>query len=194
MKKLITLILVLSFILSLCACGANSDKKKEKDPTIVMPYGLVFGMSYDKIVEVYNSSPSNTFKLTFPELEGASNNNGSYVATPTLVIADINAFFGFSEDIIFYYPREMYSFNEDKKLYEYYIGGTLKSESEAETVFNAMTGYYSQQLGKEALYNETASELTATIKTDSISVSFHYMIDSGTVLAVVHSHDYELGK
>ena len=181
MKKLVALLLVTVLMLT---CLAGCGKKENW-----MPYELEFGMTYDEAKEAFADMPA---------LEAADANDGYVTESPySLEGEEINAYFKFLK--VSSFPTYSFSFNEDKKLYEFYCFNSYSSvqdnpEKLAEDLFNSYVEFYNEKIGTKAEENEYSDGLEAVWKTETVEVSVHLLVrdDGGFIVySVVHNNEYD---
>lgn len=198
MKKVLSILLVsISLMFVLCGCGDEVKNTKEtvkNSYNELLPFELKFGMTYDKAKETYKD---------FPELEGASTNNGyltkenitlDYEDHKELFGIDLNDFYEEYDGIIIFDPECGFSFNESKKLYELYLGAKIaNSESASKVLFDDYVKFYDKKLGKEA---EMEDEFNAYWQTDTLNVGVHLEIENDYcfVYTTLHNKEFELSK
>lgn len=200
MKKFLSVILCLTMIFALSACSKKENQKDEtkKAEITLLPYGLQYGMDYEKAKETCKD---------FPAINPASSNDGFLTDNMTPEYADYEKFFNintqevfadtFNGDGYFLNPGYSFSFNESKELYEFYVITKIyKSESSAENLFNAYIEYYNEKAGEEAEIEEDSDFLKADWEVDDTKIEVVLEVNGNDFLVYVIQHNtkYELSE
>ena len=190
LNRFITFILSFVLILTFTACGQKDQKTEE---TVLLPFGLQFGQSYDEFSETIKA---NDFETT---ISPAQSNNG-YV-TDAIYLTSIEAesyldyevFHTSSNNSVFDAdPGAFYfSFNQDKKLYEWGWFNDAVSR-DAEEIVNAMIETYNKYFGFDGKTDDPTSP--AVWETEKLAAQILQTESNGRDLVIftVHSFEYDL--
>lgn len=210
MKKLISILLMSVLIIGIC-CGSDDNAASGKKEEIEwMPNGLKFGMTYDKAKAVHPE---------IPELKEATANDGyvcggEYPDTDTVLkYFDFDTYCEYFDDdasaayhrVQYHFvdsPYYAYSFNQNKKLYEFYVFWSCYDEASAEHMLNGFLTYYraltaTDQNEIEEIEND--SELICRWEKDGVRITIQLTedenIDGSFYLAVIlHNTEYDLNS
>lgn len=209
MKKALAVLLVILTLLGLCACSDNNATQNTTQPAAstanaptapaaeddkLLPYSLKFGMGYDEAENVCQD---------FPKIEKAQANDGFFSEGFSPEAEDYWTFFGidsqklYNNNGIVTDPQYYFSFNESKKLYEFYVMCRIyDSEGAAEVLFNEYLDHYNETIDTEAKITETDTELSALYETDTLRVSVILQVEDNSFLVytVIHNKTYELSN
>ncbi len=198
MKKIISVLLVvLSIAVLFCGCGEKEENKIEdkekvneavKEENEFLPYGFEFGMTYDEAKKSHKD---------IPELEDATANNGYYCGIEFDDEAYIKMFElsegdPYLEDIAV--SSFSYSFNENKKLYEFYTIATMTDADKALQHLVQLAEYFNEKTGVEGDDRDDLSDGEAVWETDDniISISGQETESGAQIITIVHNKNYEL--
>ena len=183
MKRIIAVLLSVLCVLSLLAgCSSKGEVKEENK---FLPYGLEFGMTYDEAKKAHKD---------IPELEDATANTGYFCGVEFDDETYVNMF-ELSEGDPYLEGIAVssfsYSFNEDKKLYEFYTIATMTDVDKALEHLQQLAEYFNEKTGIEG---DDLSDGEATWETDdnTISISGRETESGAQIITVVHNKNYEL--
>ena len=193
LKKLLGFLLAMTMIVALLsACGSKESKSPKADS--MLPYGLKFGMSYEKAQSTCKG---------FPSISNASVNEGYFSDRFDPNVEDYYIMFGIDEDTLYndgvlvLDPAYYFSFNTDKELYEFYaVTKIYDGEANAEYLFNAYVQYYSEKTDVEPDIRESDTRLMARFETEEAYVSVMLEVDDTDFLVsfCVHNYEYDLNN
>ncbi len=195
MKKIISILLsILCFTMLFAGCDKKEETKKEakkevkqevKEENEFLPYGFEFGMTYEEAKKSHKD---------IPELEDATANDGYYCGIELDDEAYIKMFElsegdPYLEDIAV--SSFSYSFNENKKLYEFMTIATMTDVDKALEHLEQLAEYFNKKTGIEG---DDLSDGEATWETDDNTISIiGQKTESGAqIITVVHNKNYEL--
>lgn len=195
MKKLLSILLSILCLTTLfVGCDKKDETKKEakkevkqevKEENEFLPYGLEFGMTYEAAKKSHKD---------IPELEDATANDGYYCGIELDDEAYVKMFElsegdPYLEDIAV--SSFSYSFNENKKLYEFVTIATMTDVDKALEHLEQLAEYINKKTGVEG---DDLSDGEATWETDDniISISGQETESGAQIITVVHNKNYEL--
>lgn len=190
LNRFITFILSFVLILTFTACGQKDQKTEE---TVLLPFGLQFGQSYDEFSETIKA---NYFETT---LSPAEANNG-YV-TDHIYLTSIAAE-SFLDYEVFHTSSNntledadmdsfYFSFNQDKELYEWYWLNEAVTR-DAEEIVNSMIETYNKYFGFDGKTDDPS--LPAVWETEKLAANILKTESNGKDIIgfIVHSFEYDL--
>ena len=205
-KRILALFLLTVMILGLfCGCGEEEKDSGKKNETVWLPLGLKFGQSYDKVCKTLTDKGYEA-----PELKDASANSG--YLTKGIYEDDVNFEWGFlgsetlkkmstSEDALekmeygFMLSNWAFSFNDDKELYEMYIGLSKGKDDEfVDTIIDEIIKHFDAEFKTKGT-DKANGEMLASWKKGDIGVSIQqydtdFPIDGKIIMIVLHNHKF----
>lgn len=205
MKKRIMALFLLTVMLLGLFCGCGDEKSSKKDETVWLPLGLKFGQSYDKVCKTMTDKGYEA-----PELQDASANSGYF--TKGIYEDDVNFEWGFlgsetlkkmstSEDALekmeygFMLSNWAFSFNDDKELYEMYIGLSKGKDDEfVDTIIDEIVKHFDAEFKTKGT-DKANGEMLASWKKGDIGVSIQqydtdFPIGGKIIMIVLHNHKF----
>lgn len=210
MKKRILALFLLTVMLLGVFCGCGDEKSSKKDETVWLPLGLKFGQSYDKVCKIMTDKGYEA-----PELKDASANSGYFskqVHEDEVMFewdflgAETLKKLSTSEDALekskynFMFPSWAFSFNDDKELYEMYIGFQVLNDADESTydiinnTINEIVNHFDAEFESSGTDKAEGEILAAWTKDDmKVSVSvYDAAYSNGTkyrmIMIVLHNN------
>ena len=205
-KRIMALFLLTVMLLGLfCGCGEEEKDSGKKNETVWLPLGLKFGQSYDSFCKVMGDKGYEA-----PELQDASANSG--YLTKGIYEDDVNFEWGFlgsetlkkmstSEDALekmkygFMLSNWAFSFNDDKELYEMYIGLSKGKDDEfVDTIIDEIIKHFDAEFKTKGT-DKANGEILASWKKGDIGVSIQqydtdFPIGGKIIMIVLHNHKF----
>lgn len=190
----------LVMVLALTACG-KSEKTGNSKLDNCLPFGLKFGDSYDDFSKKVKSAAPDE---TVPQLINANNNNGYVVDSQIYVRSTIiPSYLGYTVGSDSYTLPSFiigsfaFSFNQNKKLYEWYwFNGDLSRDSEAdvEEALNCMLETYNDMFGFDGSTAANEDEGVYAVWNTNEGRATLQIFGEKTLVLVLHSSEYDLNS
>lgn len=207
MKRVFSVLLTLCLMVTFTACGGEETPAPapEEPAGIALPFGLSFGMT-----ETDFAAKLTAAGLTAPAVEPASNNTGYFSDGVELPLEDPTVWEFLGSDTLktvaskdlpatdplykhkaigfaISSPTLYASFNQDKELYEIYVGWNFINDEFAQMVFSDVAETYNAFFGTDG----KVDAVTGNWENEKYGVSFQNT-DDITYLLVIHDKAHNL--